>query len=262
MSFPSSIYGPDSERFNTYTAERWPLGTILMLQDGRQYRFGRNGGVAAVAGRMYQSEVPDSDHDTLAVPSSTTNAVGSRSLVITNGADVVERNLYKEGYAVTEAAAGAGEGRAYKIDVAHDELAASVDITIPLAAGSGLQVALNTSDKVTLVKHPMADVVIATAPPTAAVIGIAASPHAIAGFGWFQIRGPCACFVIGTHVIGGSVSPVGTVTGTPPGSLEATGVIITTADPTVAQYTEIVNVGICMEVAPTGDYGMVLLHMA
>ena len=166
MSYPSAVYGPDDERFNVYTTQRWPLGTILRLQDGREYRFGRNGAVAAVAGCMYQSEVPDADHDSLAVPSSTSNVIGSRSLVVTNGGDAVEANLYASGYAVTEAAAGSGEGRAYKIDVAHDLLAASVSITIPLAAGNGLQTALDTSDTITLVKHQMADVVIATAPPT------------------------------------------------------------------------------------------------
>ena len=48
MSFPSVLYGPESERFNTYTTRRWPLGTQLHLQDGRIYRFGRCGASVAL----------------------------------------------------------------------------------------------------------------------------------------------------------------------------------------------------------------------
>ena len=268
MAFPSILFGPESERFNTYVQPIFPLGTRLKLQGGREFRFGRNGGVAAAPGRMFQSEVPDGDHDTLAVPTSTTNTVGSRSLTVTNGADIVEANLYAEGYAVTEAVAGSGEGYAYKWPRSHGELAASVAVVVPLEAGNGLAVALTAAaDTVTLVKHPMADVVIATAPPAAAVVGVAANTMAaststVPVYGWFQIRGPCACLISGTMVIGGSVSPCGTAGPSTAGAVESSGIVMTAVDPTIAEYTENVPVGICMEMAPTGDFGLVLLNMA
>lgn len=261
MSFPSVVYGPESERFNTYTSRRWPLGTELHLQDGRRYRFGRCGAsVAAVQAFLYQSEVPDGNFDTQAVPSSALNVVGSRELRVTLSANAIVENLWAEGYAVIEAAAGAGEGRAYKI-ASHPASAGSEDVTFTLAPGNGLQTALNTSDKVTFMKHHMDHVIIHPAPPTAAVVGIASAPVAASSYGWFQFRGPCPCMVVGTHVIGGSISPTGTVTGSPDGTVEATGVIITATAPTVAQETEIIRIGICMEVAPTTAAGMVLLNM-
>ena len=262
MSFPSVVYGPESERFNTYTSRRWPLGTELHLQDGRQYRFGRqNASSAAIQAFLYQSEVPDGNFDTQAVPASALNVVGSRSLRVTLPASAITENLWAEGYAVIEAAAGAGEGRAYKI-ASHPASAGSEDVTFELAPGNGLQTALTAgADTVTFMKHHMDGVLIHPAPPTAAVVGVASAPIAVSAYGWFQFRGPCPVMVVGTHVIGGSLSPTGTVTGTPSGTVEATGVIITATAPTIAQETEIIRIGICMEVAPTTGAGMVLLNM-
>lgn len=256
-----TINGPESERFNVYTTKRWPFGTELHLQDGRQFRFGRMGhSVAGIQAFLYQSEVPDGNFDTQAVPVSALNVVGSRDLRVTLSANAIVENLWAGGYAVTEAAAGAGEGREYKIE-SHPASAGSEDVTFRLAPGNGLQTALNTSDTVTFMKHHMDAVIIHPAPPTAAVIGICKAPMAVDTYGWFQFRGPCPVMVVGTHVIGGAVSPTGTVTGSPDGTVEASGVLITTTNPTIAQETEIIKIGICMEVAPTTGAGMVLLSM-
>ena len=262
MSYPNILHAPESERFNTYTTQRWPLGTELHLQDGRVYRFGRNGAsVAAVQAFLYQSEVPDANFDTLAVPDSALNVVGSRSLRVTLPANSIVENLWKEGYAVIEAAAGAGEGRAYKIE-SHPASAGSEDVTFTLAPGNGLQTALNTSDKVTFMKHPVDRVIIHPAPPTAVVVGFASAPMSTSAYGWFQFRGPCPCMCVGTLVIGGGVAPTSTVTGSPDGTVEAAGTTITTTAATIAQITELYAIGRCMEVAPTTGAGMVLLNMA
>lgn len=259
MSFPTVIYGTEGEQFNSYTTQRWPLGKLMILDDGRRYRFARNGTGAATAGLLFQSEVPDGSFDTLAVPSSTVNAAGNRTVRVTLPASAIVVNLWAEGYAVTEANAGAGEGYAYKIK-SHPLSAGSEDVTFELY--TGLKHTLNTSDKVTFMKHPAGDVIVHPAPPTAAVFGVAAGAIAAASYGWFAVGGPQPVLVVGTHVIGGSLSPTGTVTGTPDGSVEASGVLITTTNPTIAQETEIIKIGVCMEVAPTTDYGMALLNMA
>lgn len=258
-----TLYAPESERFNVYTTRRWPLGTRMALQDGREFRFGRMGhSVAGVQAFLYQSEVPDGNFDTLAVPSSALNVVGSRDLRVTLPASAIVQDLWAEGYACIEAAAGAGEGREYKIE-SHPASAGSEDVTFRLAPGNGLQTALNTSDKVTFMKHPLDAVIIHPAPPTAAVIGICKAPMAVDTYGWFQFRGPCPVMVVGTHVIGGGLIATSTVTGSPDGTVEAAGVGITTTAATIAQITEVTGalIGICMEVAPTTAAGMALLQM-
>ena len=256
------INGPDSLRFMTDVDRVFPLGTELHLQDGRKFRFGRMGNATAARGSLYQSQVPDANFDTLAVPSSTLNVVGSRELRVTLPANSIAENLWKEGYAVIEAAAGAGEGLAYKVE-SHPASAGSEDVTFTLAPGNGLQDALNTSDKVTFMKHPLDAVIIHPAPPTAKIIGVPQVAHAANYYGWWQFRGPCAVLVVGTHVIGGGLAATGTVTGSPDGSVEAIGTLITTTAATIAQFTEAFGsyVGVCMEVAPTTGYGMAFLDI-
>jgi len=61
---PIVINGPDSLRFQTDSKRLYPLGTELHLQDGRKFRFGRNGNATAARGSVYQSEVPDANFDT------------------------------------------------------------------------------------------------------------------------------------------------------------------------------------------------------
>lgn len=263
MSFPVVIHGVEGEQFNSYTDARWPLGTKMILQDGREYRFGRNGAGAATAGLLFQSEVPDGNFDTLAVPAATStyNTAGLRTLRVTLPANSVAKNLWAEGYAVTEAAAGAGEGYAYKI-VSHAASAGSEDLEVTLA--TPLKHTLNTSDTITFIKHPGADVIIHPAPRTANLFGVAAGAIAAAAYGWFAVRGVQPVLVVGTHVIGGGLIATGTVTGSPDGSVEAAGVGITTTAATIAQITEVTGsyVGNCVEVAPTTGYGSASLKLA
>lgn len=258
MAFPTILYGNEGEQHNSYTDARWPLGTLMVLQDGRRFRFGLNGAGAATAGFLFQSEVPDANFDTLAVPSSTVNTAGNRTIRVTLPASAITKDLWKDGYAVTEAAAGAGEGYAYKI-TGHPASAGSEDVTFDIA--SPLKHTLNTSDKVTFMKHPGADVIIHPAPPTAALYGVAAGAIAAASYGWFATGGPQPVAVVGTHVIGGGLIATGTVTGSPDGTVEAAGVAITTTAATIAQITELTGalVGRCMEVAPTTGFGMAYL---
>lgn len=262
MSFPNVLFGTEGEQFNSYTDQRWPLGTRMVLQDGREYRFARNGGVAATAGLLFQSEVPDGNFDTLAVPAATAtyNTAGLRILHVTLPANTVALNLWKEGYAVTEAAAGAGEGYAYKI-VSHPASAGSEDLEVTLA--TPLKHTLNTSDTITFIKHPQADIIVHPAPRTAHLAGVVAGAIAASSYGWVAVRGVQPVLVVGTHVIGGGLIATGTVTGSPDGSVEASGVAITTTAATIAQVTELTGsyIGDCVEVAPTTGYGSAYLKM-
>ena len=260
MAYPAQLNAVEGEQFNNYDAQRWPLGTRMAMQDGRRFVFAAAGGTALVAGKLQQSEIPDVDHDTLAVQAA--GVAGDRTITFTNGADEVEADLYADGFVCIEAAAGVGEGRSYKIEITHGVLAASSTQILPLAAGYGLATALNTSDKITLIKNPYQDNIITAAPLTAMVTGIAQSAVPVDNWGWLQTWGPCACLVDGVEVIGGRVSAAGTAGNSTVGSIEATGIIITTTAITTAQMTEALEVGYCMEVAPTTGFGMIFLKIS
>lgn len=246
MSYPNVHFGNEGEQYNTYSTERWPVGTKMMLQDGRTFQFAKAGAVALAAGVLCQSEVPDADHDTLAVAAA--GAVGDKFVTITNGVDTIEANLYAGGYLCVEAAAGTGEGVVYKIANAHDAIANATNGTIPLERG--LAIALNTSSTVTLVKHPCRDILIHPSPPTANVVGVTATAIAANKFGWIQTGGVGCCLIDGTVVIGQSVMPSN---GTD-GSVKAWG--LTEGAPNVEITPAI---GRVVEVAPTGDSGLINL---
>ena len=69
------IFGNEGEQYTIYPANKphqvppYGLGQELWLTDGRKYRFGRAGSsTTCVPGKIYQSEVPDGNFDTLAIP--------------------------------------------------------------------------------------------------------------------------------------------------------------------------------------------------
>ena len=260
MAYPTIIYIPEGEQFNNYDARRWPLGTRAILQDGRRFVFTAAGGTALVRGNMQQSEIPDADHDTLAVQ--TAGSVGDRTITFTNGSDSIEADLYADGLCATEAVAGVGEGMMLKIELTHGVLGASSTQILPLAAGYGLPFAINTSDTITLIKNPYEDNIITAAPPTAMITGVACSPVPIDNWGWLQTWGPAAVLIDDTVVIGGRVSAAGTAGNSTVGSVEASGIIITTTAPTTAQTSELLEVGYCMEIAPTTGFGFIFLKIS
>ncbi|KKN32297.1 hypothetical protein LCGC14_0815390, partial [marine sediment metagenome] len=111
-------------------------------------------------------------------------------------------------------------------------------------------------------KNPYQDVIISGAPPAALILGVACSPVPIANWGWLQTWGPAAVLIDDTNVIGGRVSPCGTAGNSTAGAVEASGIIITATAPTVAQTTELLELGWCMEVAPTTGYGHIFLKIS
>ena len=259
MAYPVLINGSEGEQFNNYDARRWPLGTRMILQDGRRFAFGAAGGTALVAGKVAQSPVPNANFDTLVL--NVTGAVGDRQVGITTGATATSSAL-DEGILITEAVAGDGEGRMYKIDEGVPVIGTSSDGNIPLAAGSGLQTVITAAaDTITIMNNPYEDIIISGAPPAALILGVSTSPIPIDNWGWIQTWGPCAVLIDNTVIIGGRVSPSGTLGSSVAGSVEASGRIITTTAPTTAQTTELLEFGICMEVAPTTGFGAIFLKV-
>src|SRR3989304_1989917 len=96
MSFANATRLSEEQVFSTYTAERVPVGTLGMTEDGRLFRFCENGGVAQLVARFYQSEVPSANGlnevvGTMAAGATVITAVGATT------ADIAADAL-KEGY--------------------------------------------------------------------------------------------------------------------------------------------------------------------
>ena len=194
MSFPTDIYGAEGEQWETYSDQRHVLGTRLVLQDGRTFRFVENGGTLLVAGNVIQAEAPGSDFDELAIAAA---AAGSESVTVTLGSTAAAADLFAEGYLFVED--DAGESFLYPV---RSHPAASTSATMVVTIWNSIQVALTTSSTVLLLKSLYKDVIQLPTTGTGDIVGVAVSPIAADEYGWIQTHGPCGVLTDGTLVIG------------------------------------------------------------
>lgn len=237
------LLGDYGDQFKSYGVAAYRLGQILMLPDGRLFRFGKNGATLAVVGNVYQRALPGANYDELVVQAAA--AVGAKSVSITNGVTTITKDQFAEGYLNIED--DAGEGRAYKVVGNEAESAGSATFRVDLA--EGIQVALTTATTVGLYASNFDGALITTAAPTDVLVGVAASAIAASSWGWFQFRGPCSVLTQGTLVKGKTVVPSATTAGAvaPPA--------LTEAAPNTGFDQPLI--GICLEVAATTEYSLV-----
>lgn len=175
---------------------------------GRTFRYVKAGaGAALVVGNAIQAAVEDVDHDDIACRAT---AIGATALLITTGATggALDENEYAEGYAVIDTTAGLGYTYSIK---SHAAIAATTNGELVLADGESVQVALNTSSKITLAQNPFKNVIQMPATTlTNTVIGGAVYPVAAGEYGWVQSGGPGAALISGTPGAGQSVTVSGT----------------------------------------------------
>lgn len=220
MAFPTILFGPESEPYNTYAvvspapgdngpggqiAQRGvhPLGQQLILADGRKFRF-TLGGVLMVQGDVIQSAAALSTSEDLAPDAD--QPIGDRIITFTHGAATTVINLFAEGYVTVSVTPGGGD--CYKIG-SHAALTnATAGDVINLAPGHALRRAITTAaSKLDLTRHPYAGTIeVPVTTITGVPVGVAVSAIASGGTGWLQTRGACGVLqddtgVAGTHAV-------------------------------------------------------------
>ena len=297
---PQTFFGPYDERNQDYANSgnanlgRFPLGHTLILPDDRQYRFCLNDATVEIAGRLYQSVAAVADHTTR--PADVARAIDAvlASATLTGTAAAID--IYAEGVFHTGDLVGEGYTyrikRAFTAGAAHEASVASGVLTVNFAAGEMIQVALDTTSSVTFTRNRYHQVLIAAAPPTAAVTGVSPGVAAANRFYWSQVKGYAAVLASGTLRAGlpvmagittaGSVEStkrriqVGastTLVLTSNGSfafLDSGGVttgfsILAVSSSVAAQGIDITGgiaqngptVGICVKANPTGDHALI-----
>lgn len=255
MAFPVVLFSADGEQYNTYrddeTGVIFPYGTQLVMQDGRKFRFVRNGATLAVVGDVMQAGLNTANHvNTTAIAAS----IGSRAPTSTLGATAATVNDYRQGYVIVEVTPDGGSS--YVIG-SHAAVASSGVMTANLAPGFSLQRAWTTTSRVGYIRNPHRNVIqvpvtTITAPPQ----GVAVTPLAANGtnsnlsFGWLATSGPCGVLTTGTLVIGqravASTAAAGAVA-------PATG--------TIATYIVEQVVGRVIRVGATGTFSLIDLSI-
>ena len=257
MAFPNILFGNEGEQFNVYTAEvgndavprgRFPAGQLMVLPDGRQYRFGQAGGSTLAPGKLDVAPAVGANFDNLVIP--TAVAAGATDVTITNGATTIAAGDFADGYLNIED--DAGEGILYKIKSHTIEAAGSAAVTVTLANANGIQTALTTATTVGLAPSAYRNLIIHPSPAVSIPVGVAQASMTTLKWGWFQVRGVSSVLADGTPTIGLSAMASNAVDG----AIETWG--LTEAAPP----TEISPViGITLETAVDTEYGLFALDV-
>ena len=207
---PGTYFGPYGENRNDYAFEgnanrgRWPMGHTLILPDGREYKFALNDGTVEVAGNLYQSVAPVTNH--VDVTADVARAIGAVIISATLGATAAAVDIYAEGTVHTSN--DTAEGYAYRIrrafsaGASHASAATSSVLTVNLEPNDKIKVALDTTSEVTFTRNRYHQVLIHPAPPTAGVAGVSPGVAAADRYYWSQVKGYSAVLVEGTLLAG------------------------------------------------------------
>lgn len=132
-----------------------------------------NSANAQVAGTLLQSAAEITAFEKLAmtVPASTPATQGTFNILVTNGATVLNQNLFAGGWAVV--ASGTGIGQTLEI-AGHTGALASGSFTVNLV--DPIQTTLDATSKISLVANPAKNVIVMPTTPTGVPIGVTLYP--------------------------------------------------------------------------------------
>lgn len=239
-SLPYALAGDIGNNNNNVTAQTavagttgtpqgpYPLGTQLVLRDGRKFRYASVGATTLTVGNTIQASISLTTDTGMSATASTTvnpytgaiadNSKGSQALAFTHGAATVIANFFAEGFIYVNVTPGGGDY--YKI-AAHPAFASGANTPADLVnlwPGHKLRNALtNTTSKVSLLSHPYSRVIQTPATlPTGVIAGVAITPLTGAtgrgNFGFLQTRGPVPILMDNTTGVVGQPAIASTVT--------------------------------------------------
>lgn len=208
MGLPNIVFMSEELTLKTYTTEMRPLGTLAMIEDGRQYHFTENGTTALVVGELVQARL-----EVVADSSGQTIGTLAAGVTVLTGIGATNNNfaidVLKNGYCFFDTAVD--KNPAYRIKSNTLLTAGASTGTITLYVPTTVAVA--AADTICYMRNAWKGVIVSVATtPTAKVLGVPNVAIAASEFGWTQSRGPASVLTQGTIVIGDAVSP-GTAAG-------------------------------------------------
>ncbi|MFA5166717.1 MAG: hypothetical protein WC449_05530 [Candidatus Paceibacterota bacterium] len=179
---------PDMDWQKTSATQTYPLGTRMVTDDGRVFRYTKNGATILAAGKVVRRASDEANHELCAVVAN--HSIGSMVVTVTLGATAATKDMYKEGFMhiATPVASNAHGGYSYRI-ASHPAAALSANLALTLE--SGLITALTiTTDTVCLKRHAHNAVIIASAGDrTIGFLGVPPTLVAASYYFWLQTRG-------------------------------------------------------------------------
>lgn len=182
MSFVTEVgMASGDEKFTSSAAKERALGTIGQTEDGRRFRWFKNGGTALTAGKLVQSAAANSSQDAALVVTAGV-AVGAYTVPVTVQATVT-RDQYKGGFLTVEGAPGVGM---YKV-AGNPAASSGATINITLAPNDPIiGTALSTASTVGLRSSPYSGVIVTPTTVTGAILGVTTCSVSANFYGWMQ----------------------------------------------------------------------------
>ncbi len=228
MAYPHVIYGSYGDEKVTSTSRigNVPLGTKMVLPDGREFRQGRLGAAAAIAGYLYQqgAQVNAIFNGTAAAAANI--AAGTTVVNLTLSGTVVVADEFRDGYLFTASSTGNGIGYNYKVKANEAEADTTATFNVTLEENDAIKIVTSSGTTKFGLRRNEYDLALLTTANTVAtgpLAGVACCTAAASTFVWLQTKGPAAVFTDGTVVVGlavmastaiaGAVAPL-TIAGT------------------------------------------------
>lgn len=278
MAFPGSVCLRGGDIYRTSTVQIYPLGTRGYTNDGRVFRYTKNGATALTVGSLIQAEAVGTEADDQLVVTAKGVTSGSTKITANLSTNIALTaacpvNEYKEGYLFVND--GTGEGQ--MVQIASHELVTSAasggHTTIMFMDYAEFTTAVSTASTASelgLVKNLYDDVIEFPATMTAPPVGIAPRAVAANAYFWLQTWGVATCKVnsagTGIPAVGLPLMPA-TVAGdvSRPALLASTKFTSGGAfDGARATFMAIGRpiIGTCVEVGADGETGLIDLKLA
>ncbi len=225
------------------------LGAEFTTDDGRTFRYCKNGAVALAKNVMIQSEEIDTQAiDILQTGKSAAVGVKLLSLLITTANALADGGLVNGWIIVNQGTSAIDEGDMY---VVKNNTFTSGDtaIDIEIADQGGVRNAISATSNITFVKNLYRDVIVKPTTLTGVMLGATTTIVAINFYFWAQTRGVASVIIdTGDSIVVGE--PLGHLDGS--GTAGSLGSVSTLATDT--------TVGTAISAAAGADYGIVLLN--
>lgn len=271
MSFPGSVLLSGADVLLTTTTKRHPLGTRGYTRDGRVFRYARNGGTALVPAKVVQSSA-DSTQRVLKAGTTELYANSSKIIALTTGTGIfTSLNYFTDGYVFMNTSSTAkGAGYIAQIKSHSTQTAtATGKVTIQFHSGdalySGTSNAGTTSAYIRVIPNPYDRVIVVpTANPSAAPVGVTVRPVAASAYFWVQTWGPAPCDVQGNNQVAGRAVFISSGSSRV-GNLRGTSVKASTLGSSIGltqTAASWVAPGILMAKSTTGKYNLVFVKFA
>lgn len=178
------------------STQTMPIGSYMETPDGRGFRYAKNGAVATVAGKVYQSSALDATNlqPSGGLTPKAAAAIGDTTVTI-NDSITLTANQLAGGYLSVDVTPG--QGYVYRI-AGNTAVTGASGAVITLE--DPLEVALTTSSRVILVKHPYDGTVIEPGTPTGVIVGVPNRVFTASYYYWIQTHGVCSVLFTGTGV--------------------------------------------------------------